>query len=163
MDSGYKRLPKVQAAMAQSGPFRDLEASERRRMEEIPVANRTILVIDDDPPILAMVRDILEEEGFAISTAGNGKEGLNHITRARPDLILCDERMPGLAGHEVCARLYADPASQHIPVIIMSAHSDELAPTPPNCLLFLRKPFQYADLIHAIDDILGADDHRPDS
>jgi CheY-like chemotaxis protein len=124
------------------------------------VTNRRILVIDDDPPILTMVRDILEEEGFSISTAVNGKEGLNQIARAQPDLILCDERMPGLAGHEVCAQLYADPASRSIPVIIMSAHSYELAPTPPNCLLFLRKPFQYLDLMHAISDILGDSDRR---
>jgi CheY-like chemotaxis protein len=102
-----------------------------------------------------MVRDILEEEGFSISTAASGREGLKQAAQQRPDLILCDQRMPELTGHQVCERLYADPATRHIPIIIMSAHSYELAPTPPNCLLFLRKPFQDVDLINAVDDILG--------
>jgi CheY-like chemotaxis protein len=122
------------------------------------VTNRSILVIDDDQPILTMVRDILEDEGFGISTAANGREGLKQAAQKRPDLILCDQRMPELTGHQVCEQLYADPATQHIPIIIMSAHSYELAPTPPNCLLFLRKPFQDVDLLNAVDDILGDND-----
>jgi len=116
----------------------------------------TILVIDDDPAVVQVISDILHEEGYAVAAARDGLEGLRKATRQPPDLILCDERMPSLAGHEVCQKLFSDPQTRAIPVVMMSAHSYEVMPGTPNCLMFLRKPFQYQTLVNTVEDVIGA-------
>ena len=80
-----------------------------------------ILVVDD---ILANVRLLeakLSAEYFEVVTAMNGVDALETVKRAKPDIVLLDVMMPGIDGIEVCRRLKADPATQHIPVIMVTA------------------------------------------
>ncbi len=80
-----------------------------------------ILVVDD---ILANVRLLeakLSAEYFEVVTAMNGVDALEAVQRAKPDIVLLDVMMPGIDGIEVCKRLKADPATQHIPVIMVTA------------------------------------------
>jgi len=80
-----------------------------------------VLVVDD---ILANVRLLeakLAAEYFEVVTAMNGLDALDAVQRSKPDIILLDVMMPGIDGIEVCLRLKANPATQHIPVIMVTA------------------------------------------
>ena len=80
-----------------------------------------ILVVDD---ILANVRLLeakLSAEYFEVVTAMNGVDALEAVQRAKPDIVLLDVMMPGIDGIEVCRRIKANPATQHIPVIMVTA------------------------------------------
>jgi CheY-like chemotaxis protein len=119
---------------------------------------RRILVIDDEVAVLELIRRVLSDESYVVQGALDGRTGLAQVAAFQPDLILCDYRMPDLSGQDVCTLLAADAATRHLPVIIMSAYRAELAPLPPNCLLFLRKPFGLQQLLDSLDDVLGAPD-----
>jgi DNA-binding response OmpR family regulator len=81
-----------------------------------------ILVVDDEPKIVQLVRDYLERAGFAVSTARDGKEALMRAHQERPDLIVLDLGLPGLDGLEVTRRLRRDSG---VPIIMLTARDDE--------------------------------------
>lgn len=84
----------------------------------------TILVVDDAPTNLELVRGVLDAEGFHTLTADNGCDA-HRISRTRqPDLILLDVLMPGESGFETCAHLKSDPATADIPIIFLSSLDD---------------------------------------
>ena len=83
-----------------------------------------ILVVDDDQLIRQMVRDFLEVADFAVAEAVDGGDGLAQAAALQPDLILLDLMMPEVDGYEVCRRLQADPATQAIPMIFLTASSN---------------------------------------
>ena len=84
----------------------------------------TILVVDDTPINLDVVRSVLEAEGFRTLTASDGRTA-RHLSRAQqPDLILLDVMMPGETGFETCAQLKSDPATADIPIIFLSSLDD---------------------------------------
>jgi DNA-binding response OmpR family regulator len=81
-----------------------------------------ILVVDDEPKIVQLVRDYLERAGFAVSTARDGREALMRARHERPDLILLDLGLPELDGLEVTRRLRRDSG---VPIIMLTARDDE--------------------------------------
>jgi len=81
-----------------------------------------ILVVDDEPKIVQLVRDYLERAGFAVSTARNGDEALMRARQERPDLIVLDLGLPGFDGLEVTRRLRRDSG---VPIIMLTARDDE--------------------------------------
>ena len=81
-----------------------------------------ILVVDDEPKIVQLVRDYLERAGFAVSTAGDGNEALMRAHQGRPDLIVLDLGLPGLDGLEVTRRLRRDSG---VPIIMLTARHEE--------------------------------------
>lgn len=80
-----------------------------------------ILVVDDVPANLKLLEGRLAAEYFEVITATSGREALDVCARAQCDVILLDVMMPGMNGFEVCRRLKADPATHHIPVVIVTA------------------------------------------
>ena len=76
------------------------------RVDDARAAARPILVVDDDPEILAMLRDFLESEGLAVRTAANGAEALEALDEVMPALILLDMRMPVLDGWAFAKRFH---------------------------------------------------------
>ena len=86
--------------------------------------SRFILVVDDSATIRYLVSKALEEAGFQVMTAENGKKALIRIDEQRPDLIISDINMPEMDGIELCKTIHADPNLAGIPLIIMSANSD---------------------------------------
>ncbi|MFZ5824884.1 MAG: response regulator [Bacillota bacterium] len=85
-----------------------------------------ILLIEDDPDIQKMVELSLKYQGgHQVSVASGGKEGLEKANAVKPDLILLDVMMPEMDGYETCRRLKADPATQRIPVIFLSARAQQ--------------------------------------
>jgi DNA-binding response OmpR family regulator len=81
-----------------------------------------ILVVDDEPKIVQLVRDYLERAGFAVSTARDGNEALMRARQERPDLIVLDLGLPGLDGLEVTRRLRRDSG---VPIIMLTARHEE--------------------------------------
>ncbi|GAB4340791.1 MAG: hypothetical protein Fur0042_01770 [Cyanophyceae cyanobacterium] len=89
-----------------------------------PIAEATILAIDDNPTNLKVVFEFLRDRGFKVLIASSGESGIERAQKARPDLILLDVMMPGIDGFATCARLKADPLTQDIPIIFMTALAD---------------------------------------
>ncbi|MBC8269819.1 MAG: response regulator [Rhodospirillaceae bacterium] len=83
-----------------------------------------ILVVDDDPDILKFLVDILQDQ-ISVSFAPNGPKAMEYAQTHKPDLILLDVEMPEMGGFEVCRRLKDDPATQHIPIVFLSAMADD--------------------------------------
>ncbi|MCG9884907.1 MAG: hybrid sensor histidine kinase/response regulator [Cyanobacteria bacterium] len=92
--------------------------------DEGPIAEATILAIDDNPTNLKVVFEFLRDRGFKVLIASSGESGIERAQKARPDLILLDVMMPGIDGFTTCARLKADPLTQDIPIIFMTALAD---------------------------------------
>jgi CheY-like chemotaxis protein len=99
-------------------------AAERVESRAVPEGVHPILVIDDDPNSRDLLQRMLESEGYAVATASNGEEGLELARTVEPSLITLDVLMPGMDGWAVLRELKADPALQHIPVMMVSVTSD---------------------------------------
>jgi len=105
-----------------------------------------ILVVDDEESILEVVQIVLEGEGYTVQTSMNSS--FLHQLTPLPDIILLDVLLSGEDGREICKRIKADTRLQHIPVIMLSAHSDasKVANTS-GADAFLEKPFDVDALI----------------
>lgn len=83
-----------------------------------------ILMVDDNPQNLQMLGNTLREKGFKLAAAGSGRQALAFIEKKKPDLILLDIMMPEMNGYEVCQQLKADPQTEKIPVIFLTAKTE---------------------------------------
>ena len=84
-----------------------------------------VLLAEDDPDIQLVARLSLRRAGFTVTVVGNGKEALQTIRQQPPDVVLLDWMMPELDGLETCRQLKADPATAKIPIIFLTAKSQE--------------------------------------
>jgi len=87
---------------------------------------KRILLIEDDPDIQDLVRYSLGQEGFAVEAYDDGTAGLLSARKDRPDLTLLDVMLPGLTGNEICRKLKADRSTEAIPIIFLTARSEEI-------------------------------------
>jgi two-component system alkaline phosphatase synthesis response regulator PhoP len=87
--------------------------------------NAKILLVDDEQDILDLIKYNLEKEGFQVSTANNGKEGLREATRSIPDLILLDVMMPEMDGMETCIQLKELPELRHTIIAFLTARGED--------------------------------------
>lgn len=83
----------------------------------------TILVVDDDQPIVTLMRKLLAEFGFHAVTAMSGPEALEAARTHPPALVLLDKNMPGMSGAEVAHALRAEPGLERVPILILSGES----------------------------------------
>ena len=88
------------------------------------VIPKTLLLVEDDPDLLEVLRLTFEHEGFKLVLARNGEEALDKAQRFAPDLIVLDVMMPGLDGIEVCRRLRAQPSFRKLPILMLTAKSE---------------------------------------
>ena len=109
-----------------------------------------ILVVDDDAGIRDTLAELLELEGFQVSSASDGLEALHRLQERRPDVIVVDRFMPRLDGVEFVARLRSDAATSDIPVVLMSGTCP--APGEPLAQVdaLLAKPFDLAALLETV-------------
>lgn len=91
-----------------------------------------LLVVDDDPKVVDLVRQLLEGEPYEVMAAADGQEALAAIARQRPDIILLDLLMPGMDGFAVIEHLQQEPRYRHIPVVVLTAKT--LTPTEESML-----------------------------
>ena len=116
------------------------------------VRTPTILVVDDHPPIVEMLRDLLDDAGLAVLTAPDGEAALALALAATPDLILTDLMMPRMDGRALRARLQEHPLTARIPVLLMSAAGHARA--GDGFAAFIVKPFSIDVLLDAIQQCL---------
>jgi len=112
-----------------------------------------VLIVDDDPLIVRMYRDLLEHNEFMVLTAAEGTLGLEIAAAEEPAVILLAIMMPGIDGFEVCRRLKADPKLKKIPVIILTGMADpklSLQAFKAGAELALRKPTEAATLLRTL-------------
>jgi len=85
----------------------------------------TILVVEDEPSLVTMLRYNLERQGFRVEEAGDGEEALVRITEARPDLILLDWMLPSVSGIEICRQIRRRPTTRSVPIIMLTARAED--------------------------------------
>jgi two-component system alkaline phosphatase synthesis response regulator PhoP/two-component system response regulator VicR len=120
---------------------------------------KKILVCDDEPYILMALTDAVEMEGYECVTAINGKEALQKAREEHPDLIMLDIMMPFMDGYEVCRELKADPATRDIPVIMLTAKSQQLDIQKGKDVGaddYITKPFRPSTLRKKFNEVLDA-------
>ena len=89
------------------------------------MSKERILIVDDEKNIVSSLTGILSDEGYEISTTGDGVEALEIIQKDPPDLVLLDIWLPGMDGIEFAKRLRANSETKNIPIIMLTAKSDE--------------------------------------
>lgn len=116
-----------------------------------------ILVVEDDPAILANTVRVLRLEGFDVMTAVNGLEGWRQVCTGRPDLVLCDIRMPEMNGDELLDRMRADPSTADIPLVFATAsaeNSGRAERLARGARDYLVKPYDFKVLLTTIRRLL---------
>lgn len=112
-----------------------------------------VLVVEDNPLNLGFFRDVLEAEGFAVATAGDGLAALRRARERRPDVVLMDIQLPAVSGLEVTRWLKDDAALRDIPVIAVTAFAmrgDEARALAAGCAAYLTKPIALARLVDTV-------------
>ena len=112
-----------------------------------------VLVVDDDAGIRQILTTLLSEEGFQVSTASNGREGLDRAVESAPDVVLLDVMMPDLDGLEVCRQLRSSPKTRYLCVLLLTAKAgsaDKVAGLRAGADDFVTKPFDPDELVERI-------------
>jgi CheY-like chemotaxis protein len=121
-----------------------------------------ILVVDDTPALIDVVRKCLEQEGYRVRTCLESRDAVQIARDDRPDLIMLDVVMPEVSGWEVLAALREDPAFQKTPVIVCTAYVAEALGRleelkgPDQHLGLLPKPFELEELIEVVASVTTA-------
>jgi excisionase family DNA binding protein len=147
--SRFRRIPRAQLIhfMRQNEIPLDVLGDDRKR----------ILVVDDDPQILAVVQETLKDERWEVRTAGNGYDAGILTEQFRPDVILLDYMLPDANGSAVCDRIRSNPEYAGIRVVFVSGVADD---AEVDRLLkrgadgFIRKPFRAEELLRTIERLV---------
>lgn len=119
---------------------------------------KKILIADDEQEIVSILTEFFKREGYSVFSANNGDIALNLIWSELPDLIILDIMMPGKNGFEIAEMLQDDPKTQKIPVLMLSARSDdrdEALGYRLGATYYMKKPFTMVMLNEKIREILG--------
>ncbi len=118
---------------------------------------KRILVVDDEPDIVTLVKSRLEANGYEVVSAYNGKDGLEKAEEAQPDMILLDLMMPIMDGYEAGQKLKENPKTKDIPIILFTAAAaEEVAKKGADTIEaidYVVKPFDDAALLFLINRI----------
>jgi len=118
---------------------------------------KTILIIDDEEKLSALVSTFLEKKGYRVVCANNGKQGIKAARYRSPDLILLDMDMPKMDGREVLKRLKSDTRTMSIPVIILVRYGDDYSKVRAASLYcegYITKPFELEEIESKISQLL---------
>ncbi len=117
-----------------------------------------IMVVDDEPDLLEVVKLILESDGYQVVTANSGQEALDLIEKEMPDLVLLDIIMPRMDGWEVFSRIKSNSKTHDIPVIMLTAKDQRIDKLIGLHVVrvddYITKPFGRAELLERIKRVL---------
>jgi two-component system phosphate regulon response regulator PhoB len=116
-----------------------------------------VLIVEDEAPLVTLLRYNLEKQGFRVEDAGDGGEALTRITEAPPDLLLLDWMLPTMSGIELCRQLRRRPATRTLPIIMLTARaedSDAVRGLDTGADDYITKPFSTEALIARIRALL---------
>jgi DNA-binding response OmpR family regulator len=125
-------------------------------------AGKCVLVVDDDPDIVILIKYHLESEGYRVVTAYNGLEAFDQISKHQPNLMVLDIMMPKVDGWVVCHSVKSTPETRDIKVIILTAKTQIRSKIKGLYImqadLYMTKPFDLEDLSGNIHKLLHLDD-----
>ena len=115
-----------------------------------------ILVVDDTPHNVRLLDAILSSHGYTVRSASSGPEALEKVTAEPPDLVLLDIQMPGMNGYEVCRRLRDVPATQFLPVVMVTSSDSEVRADAIEAGAddFITKPFNQQELLARVRSLV---------
>ncbi len=116
-----------------------------------------VLVVDDEADLVRILQFGLEAIGYHVDTASDGQEGLKKARELKPDIILLDLMLPKLDGYKVCRLLKFDERYKNIPIIILSARTqegDQLLAMEMGANRFITKPYDFAEVLSHIETLL---------
>ncbi len=120
-------------------------------------APKKLLLVDDDPNLILLVKDYLEFRGYEVITAGNGQEALVAMDDFRPDLIICDVMMPEMDGYSFVEKVREDSETSWIPVMFLSAKgqsADRVRGLTTGADVYMVKPFEPEELVAQVESSL---------
>ncbi len=121
------------------------------------MAKQKVLVVDDEPDIVETLKFRLESQGFEVITAYDGLEALEKARNERPDLIILDLMLPKMDGYQVCRLLKFDEKYSNIPVLMLTAKTQEIDRTTglkTGADEYMTKPFDSQELMKTVKDML---------
>jgi two-component system alkaline phosphatase synthesis response regulator PhoP len=119
---------------------------------------KTILLADDEANLRILVRTTLDDPEYCLLEAADGTTALELARKERPDLLVLDWMMPGINGLEVAKALRQDPATAHIPIIMLTAKGQEMDKERGHSLgtsAYIVKPFSPLELLQKVQEALG--------
>jgi twitching motility two-component system response regulator PilH len=134
---------------------------ERREKPRVNAREGTrMLIVDDSPTIVAMLRKFLQQNGYQTLEAGDAEKGIEIARAERPDLIFLDIVLPGMNGFAALRQLRRDPATRDIPVIMISGNeqaTEQFYAQRIGADDFMKKPFSRAEVFARIERLLDVD------
>lgn len=118
---------------------------------------KRLLLIDDDPNLILLVKDYLEFRGYEVVTAENGREALEVLENDIPDLIICDVMMPEMDGYTFVKHVREEPRTNWIPVLFLSAKGqsqDKVKGLNTGADVYMVKPFEPEELVAQVESSL---------
>ncbi len=122
------------------------------------MSERRILIVDDDPVILRLLKVNFEMEGFSVLIAENGPIGLQLAEHHQPDIILLDVMMPVMTGLEVAEQLHSRESTRLIPIVFVSAKAQSIdikAGMDSGAVGYITKPFDPVELVQTVEGLLA--------
>ncbi|MBE9242461.1 response regulator transcription factor [Synechocystis salina] len=119
--------------------------------------NYHLLLVDDDPNLLLLVKDYLEYQGYQVTTAGNGREALAALVNMVPDMIICDIMMPEMDGYAFIEQVRQNPSISWIPVMFLSAKGqshNRVKGLNVGADIYMAKPFEPEELAAQVQSCL---------
>ena len=127
-------------------------------MKETSVGNhKRLLLIDDDPNLILLVKDYLEFRGYEVVTAENGREALEVLEQEIPDMIICDVMMPEMDGYSLVKHVRENPRTSWVPVLFLSAKGqsqDRVKGLNTGADVYMVKPFEPEELVAQVESSL---------
>lgn len=122
-----------------------------------PKDSKKLLLIDDDPNLILLVKDYLEFRGYNVDTAENGREALEVLDNVTPDMIICDIMMPEMDGYSLVKHIREEPTTNRIPVLFLSAKGqsqDKVKGLNEGADVYMSKPFEPEELVAQVESSL---------
>jgi two-component system, OmpR family, response regulator VicR len=120
--------------------------------------NKRVVVIEDDPEMIELVKLILIKDGFEVSAANNGRDGLGVIEEVKPSAVLLDLMMPDMDGWEVYQSMKANDEMKHVPVIIITAKAQSIDKVLGLHIAkvddYITKPFSPSELVASVHRVI---------
>jgi two-component system, OmpR family, alkaline phosphatase synthesis response regulator PhoP len=127
------------------------------------MGKQTILIVDDEPDFVTMLKQDLQSEGYAVEVAYNGVEAIQKVKQNPPDAIVLDIMMPEKDGFEVCSELKNDDRYADIPIILLTAVSDHVSSSQYSHSQaldveaddYLSKPASFEEILESLTSLLA--------
>ena len=127
--------------------------------------NKQLLLVDDDPNLILLVKDYLEFRGYDVIAAESGNEAIEILKQRTPDLIICDVMMPDMDGYSLVKSIRGDSKTQSIPILLLSAkgqNQDRIKGFNIGADIYMTKPFEPEVLVAQIQSFLSFKDRLVD-